>query len=160
VSVALARIGVPPEFTGLARQLRDAIGTEVEPSADVMTELALRITDRIRRGSPIPRADVLAGTAHDWRHRLPERGRLVLEIHLDRRKKSLRIREMRAGPSIYQPQSWDVAEHGVLINGYMLEAWAHHFDFKILTLVHVGLHGFAWASAGGSNAGSTPARLR
>jgi hypothetical protein len=70
MSVTLAS-RVPAEYVGKARLLRDAIAAEDKATGELITALAARPTSRIRRGNPIPRADMLSGIAHEWRQRVP-----------------------------------------------------------------------------------------
>ena len=143
MSVVLAPRNVLAEFTGKARQLHDAIAAKDEQCGRLISALATRLTDRIRRGNPIPRVDTLVGIASEWQRNMPQRGRLLLEIDLNRRGKSLAIREMRVGASVFQSEEWDTAECGLMVFGTVLEAAPFHFQFRVYSLAHVGLHGLA-----------------
>jgi hypothetical protein len=121
----------------MARRLRDAVAAEDR----VVGELTGELTDRIRaRKKPIPRRETLTGVADEWRRRMPPRGQLAIEIDLNARRKSLRIREMRATTSVYRPEEWDVAEKGMIVGLTLLEVWPLHSKFDLYTLAHVGLH--------------------
>ena len=136
----MAPRGVPAEFTGMARQLRDAVAAEDGPAGKLMTTLAKRVTTRIRSGNVIPRADTLTGIAHEWRQRMPPRSRLALEIDLDARRKSLRICEMRATASSYRGDGWETVERGLIVLMIQLEAGPHHYTFGSYKLSHISLH--------------------
>jgi hypothetical protein len=143
MSATLARVGVPPEFTGRARQLRDAIAGEDRATGELTRALSERLLSRYRRGNHVPRRDVLCGVADEWRRTLPPRSRLAIEVDLNARRKSLAIKEMRVTTSRYQPETWATAEKGLIVGLTMLEVWPLHCHFDVFSLAHVGLHGLA-----------------
>ena len=135
---------VPAEFVGRARVLRDAIVAEDEPTGRLVTALMAPLPDRIkRRCNPIPRAATLKAVAHAWRHDMPPKSRLALDVRLER--KSLRIHEMRLSSSVYKSAAWtdDDYESGLVILGITLEAWAFHYTFTTCTIAHVSQHAIA-----------------
>jgi len=135
---------VPAEFTGKARVLHAAIAGEDEPTGRLVAALADRITDRIKqRRNPIPRADTLKAVAYAWRHTMPPRSRLALDISLER--KSLRIHEMRLSSSEYRSAAWDDdnRERGLVIMAIELEAAPFHYQFTTSTLAHISQHAIA-----------------
>jgi hypothetical protein len=143
MNVALASSRVPSEYVGRARQLRDAIGVEDKPAGEMMAAMLERLKARIARGNKIPRVDTLVGIAREWQRNIPVRGRLAIEVNLDKRKKSLRIREMRLTTGEYQPPAWDVAERGLIIELVTLEAQPFRCVLGIHNLAHLGLHAIA-----------------
>jgi hypothetical protein len=151
MSVTLAsRVRVPAEYVGKARLLRDAIAAEDKATGELITALAARLTSRIRRGNPIPRADMLSGIAHEWRQRVPSRSRLALEISLGR--KSLAIREMRVTASEYRPEEWNTTERGLTVFMIGLETGPFRYMFAIHTLAHASLHAIGRRSQRGLDA--------
>jgi len=105
--------------------------------------LAGRIVAGLKRGRPIPRVSTLVGIADQWRRHLPARARLALEIDLDRRRKSLRIREMRVTASVYRAAGWDTMEQGLIVDLFKLEAGKSHYRFAVHVLAHVSSHALA-----------------
>lgn len=143
MSLTLASSRVPAEFLGQARALRTAIAAEDQAVGEMVTQLDGTIRDRVQRGNPIPRRDVLAGVARDWQRRLPQRGRLALEIDLAKRGKSLSVREMRLSSSEYLDSTWRETERGLALLVIGLDCAPLRYEFVKHTLCHVSLHALA-----------------
>jgi hypothetical protein len=135
--------GVPAEFRGRARQLRDRIAQEAEPARTLVAELSDRIIARIKRHHRIPRADTLSRVADAWCRQMPQHSRLALQVDLNRRGKTLRINEMRLSASEYQDVSWETNEKGVIVLVVGLEAGPYRYMLATTTLAHVSLHAIA-----------------
>ena len=156
MSVTLAPRSVPTEFRGKARLLCDAILTEDKATGELVSSLAGHVTDRIRRGNPIPRVDTLAGVASEWRRNIPQRGRLLLEVDPNRRRKSLCIRELRLSASTYYAEEWETIERGLVVYMIGLDCGPFHYKFTTHTLGYISLP----SSPVGCNAAWMPTRRR
>jgi hypothetical protein len=141
MNVALAS-RVPAQFVGLARQFRDRVSIEDIPAGGLVTELAGRAMARFKRNS-IPRLDMITGIASEWRDRMPQFSRLRLQADLDRRRKSLRIFELRLTCSEYQDPSWDHSERGVILYLFGLEIAPFLYNFSSSTTGIVSMHALA-----------------
>ena len=100
-------------------------------------------TDRLRlrwRRHPTPPAD-LTDAARAWRTGLPALGRLELDV--DHHPRSLTIAETRVGASDFRAPDWDLpaTEPGVLVQSLRLAVARGRFDFAIVPLACVSLHG-------------------
>jgi len=142
VSATLA-LRVPAEFAGQARVLRDAIAAEDQAAGELIRALGARVKARLRRGNAIPRVDTIVGVADEWQRNLPQRGRLLLEVDLNKRRKALTIRELRLTGSVFQPLAWASAERGLILNLTVLQAQPFLCQLQMYTLAHVGLHALA-----------------
>jgi hypothetical protein len=131
------------QFVGLARVFRDRIAAEDRATGETISRLDRSIRDRVDRGNPIPRRDVLAGAARDWRTHLPPLSRLAVEITLAKRGKSLTIRELRLSSSEYLDATWNEAERGLAVIMVGLDAAPLRYEFTKHTLCHIGAHAMA-----------------
>ena len=94
--------------------MRTGTRSITEDKAIGVSSLAWRVADRIRRGNPIPCVATLVGVASEWQRNIPQCGRLLLEVDLNRRRKSLCIRELRLSASMYYAEEWGTIERGLL----------------------------------------------
>jgi hypothetical protein len=141
MNVALAASSiVPAEYRGLARVFRDRIAAEDRASGEAVSRLDRSIRDRFERGNAVPRRDVLAGAARDWRTHLPPLSRLAVEITLAKRGKALTINEMRLSSSEYLDATWTEAERGLAVITVRLDAGPLRYEFTKRTLAHIGAH--------------------
>jgi hypothetical protein len=87
------------------------------------------LTARARR-SPIPRPEMLTDAARVWRERVPETGRLHLEIKAE--WKRLRIGEVRITAADFRADTWDigVVEPGIGLIGFVLDVAPGLFNFR------------------------------
>lgn len=83
----------------------------------------------------------LTDAARAWRTGLPALGRLELDV--DHHPRSLTIAETRVGASDFRAPDWDLpaTEPGVLVQSLRLAVARGRFDFAIVPLACVSLHG-------------------
>lgn len=102
-----ARPSFPAEFLGMAREWR----RRFEPSDAVISatfnSIFAPLIERARR-RPVPRPEMLAEAARGYRQRMPETGRLSLDI--EHKRTRLSISDMRIGVSDLQHEQWQNSE--------------------------------------------------
>ena len=132
---------IPPEYLGQARSMRDRLKAVNVECSRAIDHIAAPLVARSKR-SPIPRREQLTDVAREWAC-MPAFGLLDTKIELVLGKRSLHIRQLRAGASDFRATGWKMDEAGVSVIGLMLDIAAHRFSFVMPSLVSVSLHALA-----------------
>jgi hypothetical protein len=129
---------IAPEYLGQARSLRDRLKVVNVECSRAIDHIAAPLVARSKR-SPIPRREQLTDVAREWAC-MPSFGLLDTTIELVLGKRSLHIRQLRAGASDFRATGWKLDEPGISVVGLVLDIAAHRFTFVMPTLVSVSLH--------------------
>ena len=116
---------IEPTFLGQARSMRDRLKAANVECSRAIDHIAAPLVARSKR-SPIPRREQLIDVAREWAC-MPAFGLLDSKIELVLGKRSLHIRQLRAGASDFRATGWTVDEAGVSVIGLMLDIAAHRF---------------------------------
>jgi hypothetical protein len=130
------------EFVGKAREFRRRIEASDLAATDVIDRVAMPLIAR-RNRHPMPRAEMLAGAAHEWRKLMPEAGRLNQSIKLNLGRKSLDIEEVRMSSSQFRRAPWATDEPGVSLIRLSLNVAPRKLDVDLINLGAVSLHALA-----------------
>jgi hypothetical protein len=127
---------VPAEFAGQARALRNRLVVVATECNDTINRITMPLLARFKR-SPVPRQEMLAGLAREWRT-LPAFGRLDLAVTVG--KRSLHIEELRCVASDFRAADWTVGERSISVCGIVLDVAPHKLKLTIPNLVSLGAH--------------------
>jgi hypothetical protein len=129
---------IPSEFSGMARELQQ----DLLESEAIAKRKIVRLTtpfSAVSKGT-VPRQALLSRTATAWPVKIPEMGRLKLEIDL--KPASLYIRELRMYYSETRIYYWDacgdITEPGIVLTLLQFQVVPKLFRFDIVTLAGIG----------------------
>lgn len=130
----------PAEFLGQAREWRRRFETSDAAATAVFGHILQPLIERARR-HPVPRPEMLAKAAREYRQRMPEVGRLSLDI--EHHKTRLLISDLHIGASDLQHEIWQRAEPGIALMRLEIEAAPRRCRTDLTYLACVSLHALA-----------------